>query len=354
MTMLTIEQIAELADVSRSTVSRVLNNHPSVRPVVRDRILRIINENGYAPQAAARSLASRRTNVIGLVIPRSAAVIFSDPFFPHVIQGITETCANRGFFLMLSMVTADLEPGFYNRIVRSRHFDGVLMLSSDVDDPILPLLMKDRTPLVLVGRHPYFTNLNWVDVENREGARAAINHLINLGHSRIATITGPLQMAAALDRRDGYKQALLEAALPIVPELIVEGHFTQQGGYLAMTRLLNLAQRPTAVFVASDTMTIGALRAIHEANLSVPRDLALVSFDDLPVASFATPPLTTVRQPIFEMGCAAAELLIDRLEGQERAPSQRRIPTKLIVRESCGAAMKQAHVAPSSTQAAPA
>jgi LacI family transcriptional regulator len=341
MVTLTIEQIAELADVSRSTVSRVLNNHPSVRPAVRDRILRIINENGYAPQAAARSLASRRTNVIGLVIPRSAAVIFSDPFFAHVIQGITEACTARDYFLMLSMVTADLEQGFYNRIVRSRHFDGVIMLSSDVDDPILPLLMKDRTPLVLVGRHPYFTDLSWVDVENREGAREAVTHLVELGHTRIATITGPLQMAAGIDRRDGYKQALLEAALPIIPELIVEGHFTQQGGYQAMNQLLRLPQRPQAVFVASDTMAIGALRAIHEANLAVPGDIAIVSFDDLPVASFANPPLTTTQQPIFEMGCAAAEMLIGRLEGESGVPSQRRIPTRLVVRQSCGAAERR-------------
>ncbi|HEX6290782.1 MAG TPA: LacI family DNA-binding transcriptional regulator [Herpetosiphonaceae bacterium] len=339
MTTLTIEQIAELADVSRSTVSRVLNNHPSVRPAVRDRILRIISENDYAPQAAARSLASRRTNVIGLVIPRSAAVIFSDPFFPHVIQGITEACTSRGYFLMLSMVTADLEQGFYNRILRSRHFDGVLMLSSDVDDPILPLLMKDRTPLVLVGRHPYFTNLSWVDVENREGAREAVMHLIGLGHNHIATINGPLHMAAGIDRRDGYKQALLEAGLPINPEIMVEGDFTQQGGYLAMTRLLNLPQRPTAVFVASDTMAFGALRAIHEAGLSVPGDIALVSFDDLPSALFATPPLTTMHQPIYEMGFAAAELLIGRLERQDGLPPQRRIPTTLVIRQSCGAAM---------------
>jgi LacI family transcriptional regulator len=340
MTTLTIEQIAELADVSRSTVSRVLNNHPSVRPAVRDRILRIINENGYAPQAAARSLASRRTNVIGLVIPRSAAVIFSDPFFPHVIQGITQACTNRGYFLMLSMVTADLEQGFYNRIVRSRHFDGVIMLSSDVDDPILPLLMKDHTPLVLVGRHPYFTDLNWVDVENRAGAREAVTHLIKLGHTRIGMIAGPLQMAAALDRRDGYKQALLESALPIVPELIVEGNFTQQGGYQAMAHLLNLRERPTAVFVASDTMAIGALRAIHEAKLRVPEDIAIVSFDDLPTASFATPPLTTMRQPIYEMGCAAAELLIEQLEGNNQMIVQRRMPTRLVIRQSCGAAMR--------------
>src|SRR5919108_5122458 len=171
MTALTIEQIAEIAQVSRSTVSRVLNNHPSVRPAVRDRVLRIISEHNYTPHAAARSLASSRTNVIGLLIPRTAAAIFSDPFFPYVIQGITEACNSQGYFLMLAMVSAEMEQGFYNRILRSRHFDGVIMLSGDVDDPILPLLISDGTPLALIGHHPYFQNLISVDVENRSGAR---------------------------------------------------------------------------------------------------------------------------------------------------------------------------------------
>ncbi|GIV95834.1 MAG: LacI family transcriptional regulator [Herpetosiphonaceae bacterium] len=336
MTTLTIEEIAALASVSRSTVSRVLNNHPSVRPTVRDRVLRIIEEHGYAPRAAARSLASQRTNVIGLLIPRSAATIFTDPFFPQVIQGISEACSSRGYFLMLSMLTADMEQSFYHRFLRSRHFDGLIMLSSDIDDPILPLLIKDRTPLVLVGRHPYFQHLSWVDVENREGARTAVAHLIGLGHRRIATITGPLQMAAGINRRDGYKQALLEAGIPIMPELMIEGDFTQEGGYQATAKLLALTERPTAIFVASDTMAIGALRAVIEANLTVPRDIAIVSFDDLPIASFANPPLTTVRQPVYEMGATAARLLIEHLEHQIQEPQQICLPTSLIIRRSCG------------------
>lgn len=339
---LTIEEIAEIAQVSRSTVSRVLNNHPSVRQTVRDRVLQVIREYNYAPHAAARSLASSRTNVIGLLIPRSAAVIFADPFFPHVIQGITEACNSMGYFLMLAMVTADFEQGFYSRILRSRHFDGIIMLSSDVDDPILPLLIKDRMPLVLIGHHPYFQNLISVDVENREGARMAVAHLIGLGHTRIASITGPLQMTAGLDRRDGYKQALLEAGIPIVPELIVESDFTQEGGYQAMQRLLGLAPRPGAVFVASDPMAIGALRAIHEAGLEIPEDIALVGFDDLPSAAFSNPPLTTVRQPIAEMGLTAGRLLLDRLDRQDFTPAQVRLPTSLVVRGSCGAALRPA------------
>lgn len=341
MGSLTIEQIAELATVSRSTVSRVLNNHPSVRRGVRERVQRIIDEYGYAPQAAARSLVRQRTSVLGLLIPRSAAFIFSDPFFYAIIQGINDTCTQHSYFLMLSIVTAETEQEFYQRIVRSRHFDGVIMLSSDIDDPILPLLLRDQTPLVLVGRHPYFQDMSWVDVENREAARGAVSHLIDLGHRAIATITGPLEMAVAIDRRDGYKVALLEHRLPIVGELMVESDFTQQGGYAAMRRLLALPQRPTAVFVASDTMAIGALRAIHEAGLSVPDDLALVGFDDLPATAFVNPPLTTVCQPIQEMGAAATKLLIDQLEGRSHGPVQRRLAARLIVRESCGALAAQ-------------
>jgi LacI family transcriptional regulator len=340
MASMTIEHIAELADVSRSTVSRVLNNHPSVRPEVRRRVLRVIEEQGYAPQAAARNLASRRTNVISLLIPRSAAVIFTDPFFPAVIQGISEGCGRRGYFLMLSMVTADLEHRFYQQILRGRHFDGVIMLSSDIDDPILPLLIRDQTPLVLIGRHPFF-EVSSVDAENREGARLATTHLIGLGHRRIATITGPIQMAAALDRRDGYKQALLEAGLTVAPELIAEGDFSQESGYRAMAQILDLPaeRRPTAVFAAGDTMALGALRAIQEAGLRVPSDIAVVGHDDLAHATLASPQLTTVRQPIFDMGLAAVELLIEGLERGADAPvSRQRLPVELVIRQSCGAA----------------
>ncbi|HEY1012186.1 MAG TPA: LacI family DNA-binding transcriptional regulator, partial [Herpetosiphonaceae bacterium] len=309
----TIKQIAELAQVSRATVSRVLNEHPSVRPEVRSRVLQVIREQDYMPQAAARSLANRRTNAIGLLIPRSAALILADPFFHQVIQGITEQCAARGYFLMLSMVTGEMEHDLYRRIVRSRPIDGLVMLSSDVDDPILPLLLRDGPPLVLVGQHPYLPVPHWVDVENREGTRQVVDHLIGLGHRRIGMITGPLDMVAGLDRRDGYKQALLEAGLPIESALIVEGDFTQEGGRLAMRRLLE--QRPGAVFAANDMMALGALQTAREAGLRVPEDLALAGFDDIPVAPFANPPLTTVRQPIREIGLTAANLLIDLLEG---------------------------------------
>jgi LacI family transcriptional regulator len=239
---------------------------------------------------------------------------------------------------MLSMVTAEHEESFYNQVLRGHHFDGMIMLSSDIDDPLLPRLIRDRLPLVLIGQHPYLEGIVSVDVENREGARLAVEHLIGLGHRRIATICGPLVMTAGLARRDGYKQALLAAGIPISADLQVEGDFTQEGGYAAMRRLLGLGRRPHAVFVASDTMAIGALRAISEAGLRVPADVAVVSFDDLPAAAYASPPLTTVRQPISELGSTAVRILIEQIESADTAPSLVRLPTSLVVRASCGAA----------------
>jgi LacI family transcriptional regulator len=337
----TIEEIAKLADVSRSTVSRVLNNHPNVRGEVRDKVLKVVREHNYTPNAAARSLASSRTHALSLVIPRSAAAIFSDPFFPLVIQGISEACGSAGYFLMLSMLTAEMERPFYNRVVRGRHFEGVIMLSSDVDDPLLPQLVRDGIPLVLIGRHPYLEQIATVDSENREGARVAVEHLLDLGHNRIATITGPLQMQSGIDRRDGYKLAMLARGYSIDPSLVTEGDYSQEGGFRAMQRLLALDVPPTAVFAASDAMALGALGAVHAAGLHVPGDVAIVGFDDVPAAAFSTPPLTTMRQPSVELGVQAVKALIAQLETPGLPPAMIRLPATLIIRESCGAGRAQ-------------
>jgi LacI family transcriptional regulator len=337
---LTIEHIASLAAVSRSTVSRVLNNHPSVRPTVRERVLQVIREQNYAPQAAARSLASARTDTIGVLIPRSAPFSLADPFIASMIQALFEASAQQEYFAVLAMLTADMEPGFYDRILRGRHFDGVIMFSSDIDDPILPLLIKDGGPLVLIGRHPYFVNVTSVDVENREGARDAVTHLIGLGHRRIALINGQLQMEAAQARRDGYKQALLEAGIAIDAELMVEGFYSDAVAYQATLQLLDLLQPPTAIFASSDTMAIGALRAIRHRGLRVPNDIALIGYDDLPLATYATPPLTSVRQPISEMAAHAVRVLIEQIRGQGPVTSVR-LPARLVVRESCGGGAAQ-------------
>lgn len=337
MPPLTIEHIAALAGVSRSTVSRVLNNHARVSPDVRERVRQVIAEHGYTPHAAARSLAGSRTNVICLFSLRGAATIFSDQFIPPLVQGISEICNDRGYFLLLSMVQAEKAPALYQRIVRGSHCDGIITLASDVDDDLLALIVEDRTPFVLIGQHPRFPQVTSVDAENVAGARRATAHLLGLGHRRIATITGPLDTATGRDRRDGYLAALGKAGLASASEYIVEGDFKQETGQAAMQRLLALPEPPTAVFVASDSMAAGALSAIREAGLRVPGDIAVVGFDDSPIATLTSPTLTTVRQPIYQLGTEAARLLIEQLQDGQGQPLREHLPVEMVIRESCGA-----------------
>jgi LacI family transcriptional regulator len=331
----TLEQIAKLAGVSRSTVSRVVNDHPSVRPEVRDRVREVIHQAGYQPHAAARSLATRRTQVIGLIIPQAVTTLFTDPFFPHLIRGMAEVCNIHHYHLMLSLFSSRTEQeSLYRRVLRSGYLDGVIVASTMLDDPIIPRLLQDGVPFVSVGRYPD-ERVNYVDVDNARGARMATEHLLRLGHQRIATIAGPLGMMPGRDRLEGYRQALTSRGLPGDEKLITEADFTEEGGWAAMQRLL--PQRPEAAFVASDMMAIGAVKAIKEAGLRIPDDLAIVGFDDLPVASIVEPALTTIRQPIDRLGATAVEMLISLIEGTVEGPQHVILPAQLVVRDSCGA-----------------
>jgi LacI family transcriptional regulator len=335
---LTLEEVGKLAGVSRSTVSRVVNGHPSVRDEVRERVWQVVRETGYQPHAAARSLASRRSQVIGVIIPEAVSTLFVDPFFALLLRGITGACNTYGYQLMLSLFDEPADEGeTYRRILRSGHMDGVLVASTHMNDPLFPKLLQDSIPFVLVGRHAD-PRVNYVDVDNVGGARMAVEHLIRLGHRRIATITGTLNMASGEDRLAGYCQALEAHRIPVQAALIGEGDFTKGSGTMGMQRLLSAS--PTAVFAASDMIAMGALRALREAGLRVPEDIALVGFDDIPVAAALEPALTTVRQPIERLGSMAADLLLNLLQNapEARAPAARIIlPARLIVRDSCGA-----------------
>ena len=335
---LTLEEIAKLAGVSRSTVSRVINDQPNVRTPVRERVWQVIRETGYQPHAAARSLVTRRTRIVGVIIPEAVTRLFTDPFFLQLLSGITQTCNSQGYQLMLSLFNGPAGPEeMYRRVVGGGHLDGVVVASTRVDDPLIGRLMDDGVPVVMVGRHPD-ERVCYVDVDNVAGARMAVDHLARLGHRRIGTITGPLNMPGASDRLAGYRQAMKAHRLPVDDELIVEGDFAEESGMAAARRLLSLPV--TAIFAASDIMAVGALKVIRETDQRVPRDVALVGFDDVPIAAALQPALTTVRQPIEQMGTMAASLLLSLLESppEGRPPAQRLVlPAKLVVRESCGA-----------------
>ena len=335
---LTLEEIAKLSGVSRSTVSRVINDNPHVRDQVREQVWQVIRATGYQPHAAARSLVTRRTRVVGVIIPEAVTTLFTDPFFPLFLYGVTETCNTHRYYLMLSLFDDPAgQEEMYRRVIRSGHLDGVIVASTRLDDPIVPKLLREGIPFVMAGRYPD-EHVNYVDIDNISGARMAVEHLIRLGHQRIGTITGPLDMPAGRDRLIGYQQALEAHRIPMEEALITEGDFSRDSGMVGMRKLLPAS--PTAVFIASDTMAAGALQTLREADVQVPDDIALVGFDDVPLATDVEPALTTVRQPIERLGSMAVELLLNLLENppDEQAPAHKIIlPCKLAIRDSCGA-----------------
>lgn len=333
-----LEQIAKLSGVSRSTVSRVVNNDPNVNAVTREKVMQVVRRVNYVPNAAARGLAAGRTHVIGLVIPMGVSTLFTDPYFPLLIQGASSACNAHDYSVMLWLAEPEYERRQIRQIMYSGLIDGVIIASMLTNDSLVQALIDGSLPFMLVGRHPTDSRVNYVDADNVNGARDAIRHLLRMGRTRIGLINGPMNMIAGTDRLAGYTQALRERGQLVQPELITDGGFSEAGGYLAMQQLL--PRQPDAVFAASDAMAIGALRVLHEAGLRVPEDVALIGFDDMPFAARSDPPLTTIRQPTYRMGGLAVETLLDLIEHPDSPPHHIVLPTELVVRASCGAAAK--------------
>jgi LacI family transcriptional regulator, galactose operon repressor len=334
---LTLEDIAEIAGVSRSTVSRVVNEQPNVRADVRKRVLEVIQSTGYRPNVAARTLASQRSWTIGLILPLSVSFFFTDPYYPHLTKGIAQACNQYDYTLALFLVSSkEDEEKIFPRVSRHNLLDGVIVQSGHHGDQgIIGQLVDANMPLVVVGRPFRSDNVSYVDIDNVNAAYNAVAHLIRLGYQRIGTITGPVASAVGIDRKDGYCKALVERGRAMDTSLIVEGDFTEAGGYYAMQKML--PANPDAVFAASDIMTIGAMRAVRDAGLSVPEDIAFVGFDDLPIATLSDIQLTTIRQPVVSFGAKAVEILIDLIENGTTPPRHIIMDTELVIRDSCGA-----------------
>jgi LacI family transcriptional regulator len=328
---LTLEDIAKISGVSRSTVSRVVNHDRKVSPATREKVHKIIEEYNFYPNLAARGLASGHTNILGVIIPAGVPSLFTDPYFPILLQGISTACNKQDYSVMLSLSDADSEKSLVGRVIQNHLVDGVIIASVVIGDPILTILAESDLPFVIIGRQ-HNLEANEIDINNRQPARQATDFLIKQGYTRIATITGPLNQMAGLDRFDGYKDALLGAGKKVDLKLITEGSFTEAGGYAGMKKLL--PSKPDAVFAASDMTAIGALRCLNEAGLRVPEDIALVGFDDIPASSTISPSLTTVRQPIHGMGEAAANLLIEIISSGSKEYHRVTMPTELVIRNS--------------------
>ena len=330
--MQTLEEIAKLADVSRSTVSRVINNDPHVSEETRSRVLQIIQDVGFQPNRAASSLAGGRMRIIGLVIPTGVTRLFTDPYFLYLIQGITDTCNVEDYGLMLWLADPEYERRMINQIVHSNLVDGVIVSSMLTSDPLIVALARSGVPYVLVGRHPAESSASYVDADNVNGAYQAVSFLIQHGFRRVATITGPQDTIVGVDRLAGYRAALEENDLDFEENLVVEGDFTEESGYRATIKLLDVS--PNGIFAASDAMATGSLRCLRDSGLRVPEDVAVIGFDGLPSSASTHPPLTTVKQPITRMGTVAAHTLIEQIEKKEPHPRHIVLPVELIVRQS--------------------
>lgn len=327
----TLEMVAAVAGVSRSTVSRVINDSPQVTPEALAAVRAAIDELGYVPNRAARSLASRRTQAIALIIPENTAKFFADPYFAAVIQGVALHVSTTDYILTL-LIAAENDREKTRRYLRAGTVDGALILSHHSDDRSFAELAQ-TLPIVFGGRpmSREQPSASYVDVDNVAGAREVTRQLVRRGRSRIATIAGPQDMAAGLDRLEGWRLALRDTDL--TDDLIEIGDFSPESGSAAMTRLLDRDPSIDGIFVASAQMASGALAVLHARGLTVPHDIGLVTFDNDYFAQTARPALTTIEQPTVEVGQRMAAELLRLIEGE---PVERvtMMPIRLIDRAS--------------------
>ncbi|MFF9277029.1 LacI family DNA-binding transcriptional regulator [Streptomyces griseosporeus] len=326
----TLDEVAERAGVSRSVASRALNNAPHVSRAKREAVERAVRQLGYVPNPTARALATRQTGAAALVVSGEDPSIFADPFFAQVIVGASAALEEADLHLMLCLAASDRGRKRVAELLRSRGADGVMLMALREDDPLARMAEEAQMPVVFGGR-PVASAPRWyVDVDNVGGARAATEHLVSRGRTRVAAICGRLDTEAGRARYRGYRDAMLAAGLEPFPPR--GGDFTEAGGAAAMAVLLAEQPGVDGVFAANDNMAAGALRTLREAGRRVPADVAVVGFDDLAVARIADPPLTTVRQPIEALGREMARMLVALVNGQD--PSPLILPTRLVVRSS--------------------
>jgi len=327
--------VARLAGVSRTTVSFVLNNVPGIQisDVTRRNVLEAARQLNYHPNESGRRLSSGKSRMIGLVLLQSTEQVFNDAFLLQVLVGLEEAASRSGFHVLLKHIKA-APPYEYSQLINENHVDGIVFSGPLQEDPLLIELHNRGFPIVLMGQMPH-TTLPYVDANVTLGAETAVNHLIARGHKRIGMITNAsFRYATARQRRDGYCQALKSANFAIDETLIQQGDFTPSSGFNAMNALLDLSARPGAVFVASDVVAIGAMQAVKQRGLRIPQDIAIIGFDDIPMAGHLDPPLTTIRLPAYGIGWAAAERAIRLILGEELETQGVLLDTELIIRQS--------------------
>ncbi|NUR60589.1 MAG: LacI family DNA-binding transcriptional regulator [Catenulispora sp.] len=327
----TLETVAAEAGVSRATVSRVVNGSPKVSEDVRAAVEAAVARLGYVPNRAARSLVTRRTGSVALVVSEAEMKVFTDPLLAAMVRSLGVALSVRDVQLVLMMVRADHERKRLTGYLLGGHVDGVFLMSLHEGDPLPRILYDSGLPVVQMARPLGDVKLPYVDVDNVHGARLAVRHLVAIGRHRIATIAGPRDMVAGVDRLDGFRQELIAARM--ADHRVAFGDFSQSSGEQAMLALLADHPDLDAVFCASDLMAAGALRALRRHERRVPEDVAVVGYDDLDVALLTEPPLSSVSQPVEAMAATMVDMLLSRIAGRPK-PSPAILPTRLVLRAS--------------------
>ncbi|GAA2288523.1 LacI family DNA-binding transcriptional regulator [Nonomuraea roseoviolacea subsp. roseoviolacea] len=326
----TLEAVAARAGVSRATASRVVNGQTTVAPQIRDAVLRAIDELGYVPNPAARSLVTQRTDSVALVVSEPPTRVFSeDPLFSTVIRSASVELETVNKQVVLMLASSASSHARVERYIAGGHVDGVMLISMHGADPLPAALSRLRVPVVSYGRPAVPVDIPYVDNDNVGGAELAVRHLVAAGRRRIATIAGPQDMIGGQDRLTGYRTVLRDSDRR---SIVAVGDFTRESGAVAMRQLLGDDPDLDAVFVANDLMAVGALQSLRQAGRRVPDDVAVVGFDDIEAAQYTEPPLTTVRHPVVEQATAMVRLLLGLFEGGPADPVI--LPTELVVRES--------------------
>ena len=327
-----MRDVAERAGVSITSVSHVINETRPVSDELRQRVLDAMDELGYQPNRLARSLRRGRTRTIGLIIPDSA-----NPFFAEVARGIEDTSFEHDYNVILcNSEGSPAKERMYVDVLTAKQVDGILFVAGEVIPERIEKLLARETPVVVVDREVPGLDIDTVLTDNAKGGYLATRHLVELGHRRIACIAGPSTATPSAARVDGYVEALGEVGLERDNDLICRGDFQYGGGYRMAQELLGLVPQPTAIFACNDLMAVGALRAAAERGLEVPEDLSIVGFDDVQLASYTIPPLTTIAQPKYEIGTTAAEMLLSHIKDSKSEGERRVLPTRLVVRKSTG------------------
>jgi DNA-binding LacI/PurR family transcriptional regulator len=333
----TIRNVAEAAGVSTATVSLALAGNPLIAEATRARVRSIAASLGYRPSALGRGLQGGRSEAVGLVIPHTGGHVFGHLYFMDLLSGVSEVLEAANKVLVLSTTSSESdEEAAYLKILQTQHVGGIILASAALHDANIERLKASGHPFVFIGRYPFDPSIPNVSVDDAGGAAAATRHLLALGHRRIAHISGPLSHLSAIDRKAGYEAALAEAGAAPTGSLLFEGDYSEAAGQVGMAQLLALAEPPTALFAGSDETAIGAMAVLREAGREPGRDFPVVGFDDVILARHVSPGLTTIRQPMRQMGRSAAEVLIRVMNGEPFDDISREFTTELVIRQSCG------------------